>query len=257
MIRVNKGQAPQKLLSDGVRAAAGHERAYDRSPQSYTTGKIQFDFKPGIFGHQSVRAALERDQFGKCCYCEVVIPKPHFASHVEHYRPKAYSQQTADGAKNYPGYYWLTYDWENLFLACPFCNSSNKRNIFPLAVIRNRTKSHHGKLGREKPLLIRPSGPDDPSRHIDFHNEVPVGLTRKGSATITVLGLDSPQHEYRLRHYQRLTSVHGIISSLRNIRSRAVRKIVADATAELAHTIRSDAPFSAMAVAFMRRHPLP
>lgn len=256
MIRVNKGQAPQKLMTDGVRAAVEHKRAYDRKPQSYKSGKSRFDFKSGIFGHKLVRAALERDQFGKCCYCEVVIPKPYAVSHVEHYRPKAFSQQTANSAKNYPGYYWLTYDWENLFLACHFCNSSNKRNIFPLAVVRTRAKSHRGKLSREKPLLICPSGPDDPSQHIDFHNEVPVGLTWKGSTTIAVLGLDSPEHEQRLRLFQQLTYCHDIISKYRNSRSLAAREVVAQANKNLASAVRSDAPFSAMAVAFMRRHPL-
>jgi hypothetical protein len=154
-------------------------------------------------------------------------------------------------------YYWLAYDWDNLFLACHFCNSVNKRNIFPLRHESKRAKNHHADISTEDALIIRPDGPDDPRDDIGFHNEVPVGKTPAGLATIKVLGLDRHEHEQRLRLFQQIRDFRSIVLRYNGDTSRAAREIVADAHAALSAAVRTDAPFSAMAAAFLERNPLP
>ena len=59
-----------------------------------------------------VKAQLERETYGKCMYCESKIG--HIAyEHIEHIKPKAVGR--------YPA---LTFDWNNLGLACPKCNGN-------------------------------------------------------------------------------------------------------------------------------------
>jgi uncharacterized protein (TIGR02646 family) len=213
MIRIVKGRAPKKLLTDGVTKTREHCKRYNTNSAKYNRGDATFEFSANIYGHPTVKAALEKAQSGKCCYCEVFIETPYALSHVEHYRPKAYSQQARKGPKNYPGYYWLVYDWSNLFLACHFCNSGNKKNLFPLRHEARRARNHHGNIHLEEPLIICPGGPEDPRNHIVFHNEVPVGKTPAGKITVDVLGLDRPKHESRLRLFQQLETFHSYVVS--------------------------------------------
>jgi uncharacterized protein (TIGR02646 family) len=202
-------------------------------------------------------AALEKAQSGKCCYCEVIIPKPYALLHVEHYRPKARYQQSRGQKKRFPGYYWLAYEWDNLFLACHFCNSSNKRNFFPLAHETRRARNRHGDLNVEDPLILRPDSPDDPRDHIGFHHEIPFGKTSVGRATIELLGLDRRDHELRLRLLDQLRLYYGVIMKYQNDPSAAAKDLVTDAYSQLVYAVRPEAPFSAMATAFLARHPLP
>ena len=47
--------------------------------------------------------------------------------------PKGGTRQTADEKEmKVPGYFWLAYAWQNLFLACQLCNQRFKKNLFPL-----------------------------------------------------------------------------------------------------------------------------
>ncbi|MCU4389008.1 TIGR02646 family protein [Acinetobacter haemolyticus] len=61
---------------------------------------------------KDIRDALESIYHGKCAYCE----SNEELLHVEHYRPKKI-------------YYWLAYSWDNLLLACHFCNIQKNNNF--------------------------------------------------------------------------------------------------------------------------------
>lgn len=121
-------------------------------------------FKGTIYGHETVREQLSYIYHDKCCYCEVNI-RPISTPHIEHFRPKG-RVTGLDG----PGYYWLGYEWTNLLLACPACNSI-KGTKFPLN-LDNHIISHPidgnmpptyamipvnaGYLNKERPLIINP-----------------------------------------------------------------------------------------------------
>lgn len=99
----------------------------------------------------------------KCAYCEQKIE----LIHVEHYRPKSI-------------YYWLAHSWDNLIIACFFCNiykdtnfringvkasltinRANLTNINSLSAICDAT---------EEPDLINPEI-TDPQGKIEFHKD--------------------------------------------------------------------------------------
>lgn len=98
-------------------------------------------------------------------------------------------RESTGGPLLQPGYYWLAYEWTNLFFACQKCNQSWKGNHFPLMNPAERAASHHDDLSRERPMLIDPAS-EDPEEHIRFREELafPVGGDKRGAATIELLG---------------------------------------------------------------------
>jgi uncharacterized protein (TIGR02646 family) len=257
MIQIFKGQTPARLRVTGAARARAHCAAYDADRAAYANGSRTFSFSAGIFSHSTVKTALAKAQHGKCCYCEAAPTKPYAYLHVEHWRPKSYSQQARNGPEIRPGYYWLAYDWDNLLLSCAFCNSSTKRNIFPLFNPMKRARNHHDDIGLERPTLLKPDDNSDPRDHIGFHEEVPVGITSRGTKTIQVLGLDRTDHASRLTLLNQLKKSHAIVGRYRNDLSALAVEVVGEAREFIARAIRPDAPFSAMASAFVERNPTP
>ena len=93
------------------------------------------------------------------------------------------------GDKIHPGYYWLTYEWDNLVLACEECNLK-KSDYFPLEDPEQRARNHLDPLGRESPLLVNPYVDPDPSRHIIFDGSACRPITEKGRVTVSLLKLN-------------------------------------------------------------------
>jgi uncharacterized protein (TIGR02646 family) len=203
MIRIVKPKKAPPILQTKGRARRDQHKA------DYKAGLRQFSFDARIYGHKTVKAALIKAQHDKCFLCESKIT--HIAhGDVEHFRPKAgYKQAERDDLRT-PGYYWLAYEWDNLFLACQICNQVFKKNLFPLADPKERATSHRKRLSREEPLLINPSD-DEPEDLISFRQEVPYPINNdpKAKTTIQGLGLARPRlNERRLEHYQLLKSLH-------------------------------------------------
>ena len=190
MIRVVKPSSPPKILRDansrGPRATRKLEEAYDQ-------GERDFEFDSGIYAAKSVKNALVKAQHGKCCFCESQVTHVDYGD-VEHFRPKGGFRQKESDPLSKPGYYWLAYDWSNLFLSCALCNQRYKRNLFPLLDRSKRARSHHDDIGDERPLFLNPAE-DDPEKHIRFRAETPyaIGGSRRGKATIAALALDRPE----------------------------------------------------------------
>jgi uncharacterized protein (TIGR02646 family) len=79
-------------------------------------------------------------QEGKCCFCEREYECKW--STVEHFRPKTVANR-GDGIVDV-GYWWLAYDFANLYFACQNCNSP-KKDHFPLVdgtVAKRMTKAN-------------------------------------------------------------------------------------------------------------------
>lgn len=150
-------------------------------------GVTKFEFHQTIYGSKEVKEAMLKDQNNKCCYCEVFLTR-HYGD-VEHQRPKGGVQQEIEDPIAIPGYYWLAYKWENLFLTCAVCNRAYKRNFFPLANPNGRALSPEDPLENEEPLIVNPL--EDPSEHLEFKNEVikPKSNSIRGEITIKGLGL--------------------------------------------------------------------
>lgn len=189
MICVRKPVAPVVLTTLGTTARVELHTEYSRTPTAYRRGTKRFEFAKSIYAHDDVKAALRQAQHDKCAFCESRITHIVYGD-VEHYRPKGEVRQKITDNEQYPGYYWLAYDWSNLFLSCPLCNQRFKRTCFPLRVARHRARSHKDDLNKESPLLIDPS--TKPEKDLTFAGEmaVPNKKSRKGRVTIEVLGLN-------------------------------------------------------------------
>jgi len=125
-------------------------------------------FDSNFYSGHGIKEALLTSHFGKCAFCE---SKVRAVAHgdVEHFRPKAGYDQ---GRRfNYDGYFWLAYDWANLYFSCQICNQMYKENHFPVLLdnkgVERRTTFERNKGEVENPVLIDP-GKEDPREHIRF-----------------------------------------------------------------------------------------
>jgi uncharacterized protein (TIGR02646 family) len=190
MIPIVKPAAPAVLLTKGLAATQELCKAYEAAPNDYKSGTRSFDFDSSIYAAQEVKDTLRDAQHTKCAFCESFFAHTGYGD-VEHFRPKAGYKQTEAHELKRPGYYWLAYDWANLFCSCQLCNQRFKRNLFPLKDGRRRARSHTHKLDKEEPLLVDPSRLD-PAKFIEFREEHAHAIKGclEGETTIEVLGLN-------------------------------------------------------------------
>lgn len=184
MIRIHKPNTPPVTLrTRGQQAMRDLCAAYDR-------GERRFDFDRSIYAAPAVKITLQTAQHGKCAFCESKFTHVGYGD-VEHFRPKAAFQQRAKDKLVRPGYYWLAYEWSNLFFSCQLCNQSFKRNLFPLRNPRQRARIHRDDLQVERPLLLDPSMVD-PETILSFREETVYAISGNhlGRTTIHVFGLN-------------------------------------------------------------------
>ena len=192
-------------------------------------------------------------QHHKCCYCEDYIPDSGQGKHVEHFRPKSKFKE-------------LTYDWNNLLLACAACNGA-KLNEFPL--------SNGG-----EPFLLNPADPTlDPEEHIEFlvsdkqaaipGNGTLIGLllgiaiprahSLKGEESIRIIKLSGSHHvKKRKETLDRLLSYYtSLLSeskrvSLGNGDSQEVNRL----TSKLQEAVGADKRYAGLSRTFSREYQL-
>ena len=152
-----KEEAPVVLRTKGVELR-------DSLIAQADAGETKLCFNSNVYAHDSVKEQLMEDQHGKCAYCEQY--KNGDFGCVEHYRPKGGYDLGSGTPLQQPGYYWLAYDWKNLLFSCSECNTSYKRNHFPL-VNENARDIEHSDITNEEPAIINPVT-TDPGDHIEF-----------------------------------------------------------------------------------------
>lgn len=246
MIRIARTIAAPGVLAQGEASVQEMHEARQAEPGVAGTKAMPFKFDDKIYGHQDVKDALKALQHEKCAYCEGDFLAFCYGD-IEHYRPKAYSQQRPGGATIRPGYYWLAYAWDNLLLSCELCNRARKRNVFPVREPAKRADTPE-RIAQEEPLILDPSGPDDPRDHIRFVGNVPQAITDAGEQTIALLGLDRPKlNGLRLGQLGYAKALRTIVRSA--ARPGADAELIADAVeaeAELLILQAEHSPFSAM-----------
>lgn len=253
MIQIIKQDAPEVLTTLGVAEAAAHCVDFSNEPDAYRTGKKKLSIKKAIYGDDTVLEALRTAQFGKCCFCEVRIETPYMDEHVEHWRPKGSVKQQHGKEEFRPGYYWLAYDWDNLFLACQVCNRNHKGTQFPVVNPATRARTHLdiAALAQEQPLILKPDGALDPETHIIWREDVPEGISPEGEMTIKILGL---VRDLDSRRGQTLTDLRRALERLRQYGadpSPSIQDVMDEKRALLRGAILPNAPHSAMAKAFL------
>jgi uncharacterized protein (TIGR02646 family) len=185
MIHIERGPAPEYMLSDSVRTAR------EKLRQSFQSTERQERFR----FNTSILAPIRKDLVdrfqSKCAYCETSL-ELNSIGEIENFRPKggARGLNRQDYAPLH--YWWLAYEWDNLLLACQICNQKYKRDYFPLENESNRAwiGATGEELSGEGALLIDPCL-DNPDEHLKFNeNGYVEELTKKGKVTIEILGLN-------------------------------------------------------------------
>ena len=209
MIKINKSSViPDILLTKGTEELANFCKTYDSEPENYrqesgtkNLNLKKFEANAQIYGHKTVKKQLIEDQFKKCCFCESkIISISH--GDIEHFRPTTAYNKKNETSLSYPGYYWLAYDWQNLFFSCQICNQKYKKNNFPLLDEKSRMKCHYDakKINNEQNLLIHPSS-EDPENYIYFIEEFPKARNERGQMNITTFGIDRKELDEDRRNY--------------------------------------------------------
>lgn len=215
-------------------------------------GKTDLEFIHDLYAHADVKRALMSAQHEKCAFCESRFGAVSYGD-VEHFRPKGGYRQRPGLPLKKPGYYWLAYAWDNLLISCELCNRSFKKNHFPIVKGTKRARAPHHNHTVEQALLIDPSV-DDPRQHIEFRDHVARERqgSRRGRISVRRLGLN----RRRLRHERErwLTCIRWmwtVATELPDTPSKA------DARQWLLKQVKPDAPYSAMALDFLRAQKFP
>lgn len=211
MIKINKsGNIPAILAGKGKEKIKEMCVAFDTNPAAYRkaynkkNNPFQFEFDGEVYGPKEVKEQLKIEQGNKCCFCENKDFDDIAHGDVEHFRPKsAFAKDDKTKGLSRPGYYWMVYEWENLFFSCEICNRTFKKNYFPLTDETKRTKSHNEKLeGLDIILLVDPAK-EDPENHIGFRKEIPFHKTLKGENAIKYFGIGRDKlSEKRRKHLE-------------------------------------------------------
>lgn len=181
---VDRGPSPVDLHARS-RSALERMRYFFSAQATAPRRQDRFEFDSSIWS--SCREALRELFASKCAYCETPLTgKMDFD--VDHFRPKG-SVRTPN-ARIDSGYWWLAYEWANLYASCFVCAREYKRDFFPLDNESARARSPGDRLENERPLLLDPCL-DWPEDHLEF--EV-AGTVRprsvRGATTIELCGLN-------------------------------------------------------------------
>ena len=146
-------------------------------------------FDRSIWAAADVKEALLELFHQKCAYCESDLDVAA-SFDVELFRPK-WQALNRTGETNFDRYWWLAYEWSNLYPACQMCNRA-KGTRFPIdgpAAPPGATPGSPA-FEQELALLIDPCV-DRPEQHLAFTEDGAVGsLTTRGTVTIQVLNLN-------------------------------------------------------------------
>ena len=115
MIKLSK----RPTTPQGLKSAAA-ETAKRRVSDQVAKGETK-TFNSSLW-LDDVRSTLYDHHNKKCCYCERKRDLKREPD-IEHFRPKAKVTEDAE----HPGYWWLAYDWKNLFFSCRTCNQEFKK----------------------------------------------------------------------------------------------------------------------------------
>lgn len=252
MIRIDRSTtvAPQKLLADAPAAKAAIAAIVAQPNGELKSG----DFDGGVYASEPVKEALWRMQHAKCCFCEHEYERKW--STVEHFRPKTSVQRARPGPRAL-GYWWLAYEFENLYFCCNNCNSP-KNDYFPLAAgAVPLSEPDLPSAVAEQALILDPGvapGADEPEQHLTFA-QLPNGAYRiaprngsaRGRETITAARLDRDDlNELRDKHHATLAAVANLVGAAKGTALEAQVTAMAQALCQAA------SPFALLARVFFR-----
>ncbi|MCJ8208558.1 AAA family ATPase [Mucilaginibacter sp. RS28] len=179
---------PEVFYSNEIAIARRRlEEFYTRTRESRAQEKYTRPFEPEL--RNKFLKALREVFNGKCAYCESSVPLDIAKSEYDHFRPKNGARGLEKEFSN-DHYWWLTYEWNNLYYCCPNCNQY-KSSWFPVDGPRAEIGAGYADIiSQEVSLLIDPCN-DRPEDHLTYNDWGEIDfLTVKGTTTIELLKLN-------------------------------------------------------------------
>ncbi|ANF52906.1 hypothetical protein A0O34_21330 [Chryseobacterium glaciei] len=163
------------------------EEFYLKSKESRSQQKYSQPFEKEL--RDKFLEALREVFKGKCAYCESPISFNRTQSEYDHFRPKG-GARGLDKEFSTDHYWWLAYNWNNIYLSCSHCNQY-KSTWFPVEGKRIPLNTPYKEVvDNEKALLIDPCI-DKPEEHLIFNEQGGIeAISSKGITTIEILKLD-------------------------------------------------------------------
>jgi hypothetical protein len=208
MIRLHKGDAPAVLTAN--------HGAWTAELLALVGAGAEVPKHVGRrYAHPDIKAAVRRDSFDKCVYCESKVTHVTFGD-VEHIRPKAVFRTE-------------TFEWNNLAFVCTRCNNAKLDTYDQAAPPIN-------------PYV------EDPS---DFLSAVgalvwPRPGSDRGTITESLLKLNRP--ELVAARTQRLESVRRLVDAIARATNVSVKQVLAE---QLQQEVAADREFSFVARALV------
>ena len=154
--------------------------------------QLKLPFNETLLGADDLKEALIGLFRGTCPFCESRLSIGE-RQKVAHFRPKHRAAQL-DGKVDPLHYWWLVYEWRNLYASCFGC-LSNKGPRFPVKGKRAEyNEDDPQSIAQEHALLLDPCGDDDPEAELQFLEDGTVRSdSERGQITIDVFGLNRMQ----------------------------------------------------------------
>jgi nucleoside phosphorylase len=188
MIRIERPDAPEVFSKAALRAYEVRRTSewFAVPPEQRPRRKFDFRSAGEIPGFMDRLGGLF---FNKCAFCETKFVDAE-AGALAFFRPREAALQL-DGTTAPDHYWWLSWEWSNLYLACVVCIHA-KGQMFPTKKQRARPETHASDLQSEEPVLLDPCL-DDPDRHLVFGEDgevAPRDNSQRGLVTIDTFGLN-------------------------------------------------------------------
>jgi predicted ATPase len=183
VIRRERATAPEGLTASAGPALA-RLKEYDQRSQREKAQR-RWPFEHDVVQTADVVQALVTLGRGMCAYCETLTPTPL----VDRFRPteEAASLDGRTVARDH--YWWLAYEWENLYPACPTC-MSHKGKRFPVKGPRAAPAPGRGLPTAEHALFLDPCR-DQPERSLAYEEDGRVvALDERAATTIEGISLN-------------------------------------------------------------------
>ena len=243
MIRVDRNRVSKPVALASPRAARLRREAkkFFELPAAERAQR-RYRFEP-VHAEEDVRKAVGELFFAKCAFCESLTEADVTPGH---YRPP-------DGALELDGtflpdhYWWLAYEWANLYLVCPVC-SAMKGNRFPITGRRATSDAGNAEFLAEAPLLLDPCD-DNPQSHLAYSEQGEVvSDTERGRTTIALLALNRESLvQARRATYEELTE------SWLELRDRLTTRAADAEAAALAELANDPLPYAGLRRQFLHQ----
>lgn len=188
MIKISKGEEP-KILHDNSNAWVDSLLRYIHRNQKVPSAL------GSKYNHPEVKEALKKETYSKCMYCESTVAHVSY-EHIEHIKPKA--------KEKYPE---LTFDWENLGLACPKCNMNKGDEFDPHLPLLN-------------PYV------DQPNEHLFAAGPYIYGRPGKARGQLTEKLLDLNRVELIEQRLEKIEAIRQLMDSYEKEQNLTLKKLI-------------------------------